>query len=429
MARPSFLDPREFVRQQLVTGVRKIFNDTQSGEAPVPPSDEAYFARDTPIRMVHADLVSMMVGGMSALLLQMLHPHALQGILDFSNFRKDMHGRLRRTARFIAVTTYGHADDADKAIARVNAIHAKVRGTLPDGTAYAATNPRTLAWVHVTEAVMFLESWLAHVQPDMPLAQQDEYFRQFALIARKLGADPVPETKAEADKVFRELRADLRPSARGARSGAAYSHLHRRRCGRRGAADFFQCRGGFATPFCAAYAGAGCSGLGHGAEPHCDPVAGRHVALGIQTKGLAQGSCLAQQLVSFHYALQTRLVRAVAAVAVRMVTAHQFRIACAQLLAVRQRAQPHHLQGIAFRRGKTAHIGICIAANVLRRSAPDAVCPLAYRVERIEKIGPAWQTVRPNIAAKSARFSLPSGGGRLCGEDFIRAHAFKPVIA
>ena len=214
MARP--FDPVEFARLKLVERVRAAFNDQTRGEQPIPPSDHAFFAPDTPIRMVHADLVGMMVGGMSALLLQMLHPHALQGVLDFSNFRADMHGRLRRTARFIAVTTYGHRDDAEAAIDRVNRIHAKVAGTLPDGTSYSATDPRTLAWVHVTEATMFLEAWLVHVRPDMPLAEQDEYFRQFALIARKLGADPVPETKAEAREIFRTLRADLKgtPQAR-----------------------------------------------------------------------------------------------------------------------------------------------------------------------------------------------------------------------
>ncbi|MEL1249777.1 oxygenase MpaB family protein [Aurantiacibacter gilvus] len=216
MARP---DPIEIARSKLVDGVRAVFNDTASGEAPIPPSDEAWFAKDSPIRMVHADVVSMMVGGVSALLLQMLHPHALRGVLDFSDFRHDMHGRLRRTARFIAVTTYGHRDDADAAIDRVNRIHAQVKGTLPDGSPYSATDPRVLAWVHVTEALMFLEAWLVHVRPAMPMAEQDEYFRQFALIARRLGADPVPETKAEAQAVFRELRGDLK-STREAREVA-----------------------------------------------------------------------------------------------------------------------------------------------------------------------------------------------------------------
>ena len=99
-----------------------------------------------------------------------------------------------------------------KAIERVNRIHAKVGGTLPDGTAYAATNPRTLAWVHVTEAQSFLAGYLRHVRPAMPVAEQDEYYRQFAVIARMLGADPVPETRAEAEKIFRELCHDLATS-------------------------------------------------------------------------------------------------------------------------------------------------------------------------------------------------------------------------
>lgn len=204
--------PVETLRERLVDQVRRTFNDQASKQKPVPPSDEALFERDSPIRMVHADLIGMMTGGVRALLLQMLHPHALQGVLDHSNFREDMHGRLQRTARFIAVTTFGHRDEAMKAIDRVNRIHAKVGGVLPDGTDYSATNPRTLAWVHVTEAQSFLAGYLRHVRPDMPSREQDEYYRQIAQIARALGADPVPETRNEAEKLFRELRTDLRPS-------------------------------------------------------------------------------------------------------------------------------------------------------------------------------------------------------------------------
>lgn len=205
-------DPIESLRLRLVEQVRGVFNDTAKGQKPTPPSDEALFAKDTPIRLVHADLVGMMTGGIRSLLLQMLHPHALQGVLDHSNFREDMHGRLRRTAQFIAVTTFGHRDRAMAAIERVNAIHAQVTGTLPDGAPYRANNPRTLAWVHVVEAQSFLMGYLRHVRPDMPARDQDEYYRQFAVIARALGADPVPETRFEADAIFRELRSDLRAS-------------------------------------------------------------------------------------------------------------------------------------------------------------------------------------------------------------------------
>ncbi len=209
MPRPS---PSEFVRNRLVGRVRAVFNDVEKGQEPVPPSDDALFAKDSPIRLVHADAVSMMVGGIRSLLLQMLHPPALHGVLDHSNFRQDMHGRLRRTARFIAITTFGHRDEAEKIIGRVNRIHAQVGGTLPDGTPYSAQDPRTLAWVHVAEALSFLEAYLHYVNPAMSARDQDEYFRQFAVVARKLGADPVPETKASAEALFSEYRDDLKAS-------------------------------------------------------------------------------------------------------------------------------------------------------------------------------------------------------------------------
>lgn len=204
--------PAELVRRRIVGKVRATFNDVAAGQQPVAISDDALFERDSPIRMVHSGVVSMMVGGIRSLLLQMLHPHALQGVLDHSDFRADMHGRLRRTARFIALTTFAHRDAAMTAIDRVNRIHTRVTGTLPDGTTYSATNPRTLAWVHVTEASSFLEAYLAYVRPAMPLAEQDAYFQQFATIARALGADPVPETRAEAEALMLDLRGDLVPS-------------------------------------------------------------------------------------------------------------------------------------------------------------------------------------------------------------------------
>lgn len=214
MARFPFLtDPAQFVRGALVHRVRATFNDVESGQQPVALSDEALFERDSPIRMVHSNVVSMMVGGIRGLLLQLLHPHALQGVLDHSNFRADMHGRLRRTARFVAVTTFAHRDKAVAAIERVNRIHRAVTGTLPDGTPYSAQEPKVLAWVHVVEATSFLAAYLRYVDPAMPGAAQDEYFRQFAIIARALGADPVPESRAEANRAIEALRGELATSA------------------------------------------------------------------------------------------------------------------------------------------------------------------------------------------------------------------------
>jgi len=202
------------VRRALVRQVRATFNDQAKGEKPVPASDDALFPRGSVIRRVHGDVTSMMVGGIAALLTQMLHPKALAGVWDHSDVHEDMLGRLRRTARFIAVTTYGHRDKAEAAIAKVKAIHEQVSGTLPDGTPYRATDPRLLAWVHVAGAVNFLDAWRRYAEPRMSRADQDTYFAESGEIARLLDADPVPRSRTAAEQLIREFRPDLQADER-----------------------------------------------------------------------------------------------------------------------------------------------------------------------------------------------------------------------
>jgi uncharacterized protein (DUF2236 family) len=89
-----------------------------------------------------------------------------------------------------------------------------VRGILPDGTPYAADDPRLLAWVHVTEAVSFLDAWIRYAEPGMRPADQDRYFAEFARIAEALGADPIPRSRTEADALIAAMRGDLVADAR-----------------------------------------------------------------------------------------------------------------------------------------------------------------------------------------------------------------------
>ena len=147
------------VRRALVRQIRATFNDHAKGEKPVPASDDALFPRGSVIRRVHGDVTTMMVGGIAALLTQMLHPGALAGVWDHSDVHANMLRRLRRTARFIATTTYAQRDSALQAIAKVKAIHEQVSGTLPGGGEYRATDPWLLAWVHVAGAINFLDGW------------------------------------------------------------------------------------------------------------------------------------------------------------------------------------------------------------------------------------------------------------------------------
>ena len=202
------------LRRALVKQVRSTFNDRSKGEQPVPRSDRALFARDSVVWRVHGDVTSMVVGGIAALLTQMLHPQALGGVWDHSEVESDMLGRLRRTARFIAVTTYGERDSAQQAISRVRDIHSHVVGTLPDGRSYRADDPALLAWVHVAGAMMFLDSWRRYGEPRMSSSDQDLYFAQSGEIAQRLGADPVPRTRSEAERLIDDFRPQLRADER-----------------------------------------------------------------------------------------------------------------------------------------------------------------------------------------------------------------------
>ena len=202
------------LRKALVRQVRSTFNDRSRGERPIRRSANALFPSDSVIWRVHGDVTSMMAGGIAALLLQMLHPQALAGVWDHSDVHHDMLGRLRRTARFIAVTTYGERGDAESAIARVRRIHEQVSGRLPDGTAYRADDPALLAWVHVAGALMFLDGWRRYGEPRMSGADQDRYFAQAGEIARRLGADPVPTTRRDAEQLVSAFRHELRADGR-----------------------------------------------------------------------------------------------------------------------------------------------------------------------------------------------------------------------
>jgi len=207
-------NPARSIKGAITERVVALFNDRARGEAPVIRRPDGLFGPKAVAWRVHGDVTSMLVGGISSLLLQMLHPAVLAGVWDHSNFRTDMHGRLRRTARFIALTTYGGREEAAAVIARVRHIHDRLGGILPDGKPYAANDPALLAWVHVAEAISFLDAWRRYVEPGMPLAEQDRYFAEMAQVARALGAAPVPADRAGARRLVDAYRPQLRTDAR-----------------------------------------------------------------------------------------------------------------------------------------------------------------------------------------------------------------------
>ena len=200
----------------LVAGPDGAGNRARIHDTPGP----RWFADDRPIRLVHAD-ASMFVGGLRALLFQSLHPLAMAGVADHSDYRGDPWGRLQRTSTFLAVTTFGTADDAQRAVDKVRGIHRRVHGIVPDGTPYAASDPHLLEWVHIAEVDSFL---LAHRRYGAtPLDQdgRDAYVADTARVAEALGVADPPRTERELRQRISAYRPELRSTA-AARDAARF---------------------------------------------------------------------------------------------------------------------------------------------------------------------------------------------------------------
>jgi uncharacterized protein (DUF2236 family) len=176
-----------------------------------------WFGPDRPIRRVHGD-AAMFVGGLRALLLQSLHPRAMIAVAEHSDYRRDPWGRLARTSTFLAATTFGPADDAQRAVDQVRRVHQYITGTGPDGVPYRADDPHLLRWVHVAEADSFLRAHQRYGTRPLDASECDGYVADAARIARALGVTDPPQTRAELDAALAAFRPELRaiPQAREA---------------------------------------------------------------------------------------------------------------------------------------------------------------------------------------------------------------------
>lgn len=167
-----------------------------------------WFEETSPVRRVHGD-ASMFVGGLRALLLQSLHPLAMAGVAAHSGYRGDPWGRLQRTSTFIATTTFGTADDAQRAVDAVRAVHHRVRGTTPDGRPYAAGDPHLLRWVHVAETESFLVAHQLFGADPLDRAGCDEYVARAGDVGRRLGVEDVPLSWVELEAAIAAYRPEL----------------------------------------------------------------------------------------------------------------------------------------------------------------------------------------------------------------------------
>lgn len=183
--------------------------------------DVGLYGPDSVSWRVHAD-PSMALAGLRALLLQAVHPLAMSGVAQHSDFRDDPWGRLFRTADYVTVTTYGTTAEAQRVGAKVRGIHRKLAGIEPEsGRSYRVSDPELLRWVHCCQVESFL-STAVRCGLRVSQADRDRYYLEQSRGATLVGLDSaaVPHSVAEMADYFTAIRPQLRITAEARRTAA-----------------------------------------------------------------------------------------------------------------------------------------------------------------------------------------------------------------
>ncbi|HEY7144750.1 MAG TPA: oxygenase MpaB family protein [Streptosporangiaceae bacterium] len=192
-----------------------------AASVPQHPADEGFFGPGSVAWRLSTGL-SGPVAGLRALLLQALHPLAMAGVDQHSNWRDDPVGRLAATSAYLATVNFGARADAERAAARVRRIHEHVRGTDPvTGQHYAAGDPALLLWVHAA----LVDSTLAAGQlfgTQLTAADADRYVAEMVVAAQLVGvpAGQVPASRAALEDYLSSVAPQLRLTPAAAESMA-----------------------------------------------------------------------------------------------------------------------------------------------------------------------------------------------------------------
>jgi len=204
------LDPIAPFRQAVLRPVRTAFGASRFPEEQYtePVGDPGLFGPGSVTWRIHGD-AAMLIGGVSAVILQTLHPLAMAGVAEHSEYKKKPFERLSRTSSFVTATTYAATPVAEHMIEVVKAVHTRVVGVAPDGRSYRADDPDLLRWIHVAEVSSFLNGHRRYGLLPVSPADQDRYFDEVRVVAERLGATDVPRSRAEVAAYFDQVRPEL----------------------------------------------------------------------------------------------------------------------------------------------------------------------------------------------------------------------------
>jgi uncharacterized protein (DUF2236 family) len=186
-------------------------DDLSSIDFSRPAGESALLSSDSVSWRVFKNPLSLFIGGVTAVVMELAEPRVRTGVWEHTNFRADPIRRLRRTGFAAMVTIYGARSTADAMIARVRRMHDMVAGTTPSGEAYCANDPELLNWVQSTAAYGFLQSYHSYVRP-LSLSERDRYYAEGISAAALYGATGAPTSEADLERLFQATTGRLERS-------------------------------------------------------------------------------------------------------------------------------------------------------------------------------------------------------------------------
>ena len=166
-----------------------------------PAGEAALVSPDSVSWCVFKNPVSLFIGGVTAVIMELAEPRVRTGIWEHTTFRVNPTQRLRRTGLAALATIYGARSTAEAMIARVLRMHDVVTGTTPSGEAYSANDPELLNWVQGTAAYGFLQAYHAYVRP-LARSERDRYYAESIPAAGLYGATSAPTSEADLEMLL-----------------------------------------------------------------------------------------------------------------------------------------------------------------------------------------------------------------------------------
>ena len=195
-----------YLREQLIGGEGAPVVDFSQ-----PVGEPALAAADSVSWRAFRNPLSLYIGGITAVLMELAEPRVRSGVWEHTTFRDDPLRRMRRTGMAAMVTVYGARSISEKMIFGIGRMHARIAGKTPDGVAYRADDPELLRWVHATALFGFMEAYHQFVCPLVP-EERDRFVAEGVPAALLYGAMDPPSSERDMTALFEGMLPHLERS-------------------------------------------------------------------------------------------------------------------------------------------------------------------------------------------------------------------------